>query len=126
MVNDSAERFNNAVMSTRNLQSVRDTRSVAATGRSDRKMEHIEIIDTACKQLLGDRRAKFAPTHHDRIMEKFEDSRLAGWPRRSCEAIFYPMTEGKPCEKFPFPSSKDLDALQTAAARIEEFEVESR
>ena len=95
-------------------------------GRSDRKMEHIEIIDTACKQALGDRWAKFAPTNHDRIMKKFEDSRLANWPRRSCEAIFYPMTEGKPCEKFPFPRSKDLEALQTAAARIEEFEVEAR
>lgn len=92
--------------------------------RSDRTFEHIQIIDTASQSLLHDRWAKFTPTHHYRITDNFEESRVALWPRRSCEAVFYPMTRGIPCERFPLPNSNDLRALQTAAARIAKFEIE--
>lgn len=72
----------------------------AWTGRSDRTFEHIEIIDIARQSLLHDRWSPFAPTNHYHVTRTFEQSRLSRWPRRSCESLLYPMTQGVPCEDF--------------------------
>ncbi|MDE3041740.1 MAG: hypothetical protein KGJ82_14365 [Nitrospirota bacterium] len=90
----------------------------AWTGRSDRKREHIEIIDIADQSFLYHHWSPFAPTHHYLFTRTFEQSRLARWPRRSCESLMYPMTEGVPCEDFPLPTTDSLAALQAFAAEI--------
>lgn len=94
----------------------------AWTGRSDRKVEHIEIIDIAQQSFLYDRWSPFTPTHHYLFTRAFEQSRLARWPRRSCESLMYPMTQGVPCEDFPLPTTDCLAALQAFAAKIARHE----
>ena len=91
-------------------------------GRSDRTFEHIEIIDIAQQSFLYDRWSAFTPTHHYRVASTFAKSRLARWPRRSCESLLYPMTEGMPCEDFPLPTTDSLSALKEFAAEIARHE----
>lgn len=90
--------------------------------RSDRTFEHIEIIDNAQQSFLHDRWSAFAPTDHYRVARAFEQSRLARWPRRSCESLLYPMIKGVPCEDFPLPTTDSLAALQEFAAQIAQHE----
>lgn len=90
--------------------------------RSERTFEHIEIIDTAGSSLLHDRWSPFTPTLHYQFTGSFDQSRIARWPRRSCEALFYPMTEGRPCEDFPLPSTDSIIELQKYAANIAKHE----
>jgi hypothetical protein len=85
---------------------------------NDRKMEHIEIIDTADKSTLHERWSKFTPTLHYTCQEIFNHSRLARWPRRSCESIFYPMAYGLVCEDFPLPVTDCLGELQHYALQL--------
>ena len=89
---------------------------------SDRKIEHVQIIDTACATTLHQRWATFTPSGHYRIARNFSESRIARWPRRTCESLIYPMTEGRPCEDFPLPETERLEFLQKEAARIATFE----
>jgi len=95
-----------------------DLLHAAWLNRSDRKFEHVEIIDTAPTSLLHDRWGRFTPTHHYHWISAFEDSRIANWPRRTCESIYHPMTRGIPCERFPLPATADLTSLQEFAARL--------
>lgn len=44
------------------------------------------------------------------------------WPRRSCEALFYSMTQGLPCGDFPFPTTNNLAELHDATREIACFE----
>ena len=90
----------------------------AWTGRSDRRFEHVEIIDIVDQSFLYDHWSPFAPSHHYLFTETFEQSRLARWPRRSCEALMYPMAEGVPCEDFPLLVTDSLVALQAFAKEI--------
>lgn len=94
----------------------------AWTSRSDRTFEHIEIIDIDSQSSLYDRWSPFAPTHHYRVTRTFEQSRLARWPRRSCESLIYPMAQGVPCEEFPVPTTDSLAELQAFAAEIARHE----
>ena len=95
---------------------------LAWLARSNRTLEHIEIIDLAQQSSLHGRWSAFAPTLHYRVETKFEQSRLARWPRRSCESLVYPMMEGMPCEDFPLPATDSLGALQEFAAQIARHE----
>ncbi|MCH7547086.1 MAG: hypothetical protein IID30_11870 [Planctomycetes bacterium] len=92
--------------------------------RSDRKMEHIEIIDIADHSYLHDCWSPFTPTFHYDIVRIFEQSRLARWPRRSGESIWFPMTQGIPCEDFPLPISDSLEELQAFVGEIARHEKE--
>jgi hypothetical protein len=94
----------------------------AWTTRSDRAFEHVEIIDSADHSLLYDRWSSFAPTGHYHVRRSFEESRLARWPRRSCESLVYPMMYGMPCEDFPLPTEDSLSGLQAFAATIARYE----
>jgi hypothetical protein len=80
--------------------------------KSDRKAEHIEIIDIGEKNSIYERWKPFTPTQHFKLITSFEGSRLFDWPRRTCEALFYPMTRGEPCEKFPLPKTEDLNLVR--------------
>ena len=89
---------------------------------NSRIMEHVEIIDTAGSSLLHERWSRFTPTLHYHVEKAFEQSRIARWPRRSCESLFYPMTEGIPCEDFPLPKTDSIGELQECAAGIARHE----
>ena len=52
----------------------------------DRKIEHIEILDTADPSLLYERWKQFSPTFHLEFRQYFNESWIAGWPRRSRES----------------------------------------
>ncbi|MGH7181282.1 MAG: hypothetical protein ACREJN_04805 [Nitrospiraceae bacterium] len=95
---------------------------LAWTGRSDRTLEHIEIIDIAQQSSLERSWLPFAPTNHYAFTSTFEQCRLARWPRRSCKSLVYPMTQGTPCEDFPLPTTDSLSALQMFAAKIARHE----
>lgn len=89
---------------------------------SSRTLEHIEIIDTADNNLLYERWKPFAPTGHIHIKKNLSESRLLLWPRRTCEALFAPMTRGEACEAFPLTSTDDLTELHTAIKEIAHYE----
>lgn len=94
----------------------------AWTSRSERTFEHIEIIDIADQSFLHDRWSPFTPTFHYRVKRTFEQSRLARWPRRSCESLWYPMSQGLPCEDFPLPTTDSLADLQAFVGEIARHE----
>jgi hypothetical protein len=87
-------------------------------GHSDRSLEHVEIIDIAQQSSIHERWSAFTPTRHCRVVRSFEQSRLARWPRRSPESLWYPMSQGIPCEDFPLPTIDSLAALQEFAAQL--------
>ena len=93
--------------------------------RSERTLEHVEIIDTAPRSSVHERWSAFTPTLHCRVVRSFEQSRLAHWPRRSHESLWYPMAQGIPCEDFPFPQTDSLATLQEFAAQLALHEVQA-
>lgn len=95
---------------------------LAWTAESDRTFEHIEIIDTAPRSILHDRWLPFTPTSHYHVKTTFEESRIARWPRRSCESLLYPMSQGIFCIEFPLPSTDSIADLQAYAAHIARYE----
>lgn len=90
--------------------------------RSTRTLEHIEIIDVAEESELTRRWREFSPTLHLNVRRSFHESRLSRWPRRSCESLLSPMTEGVPCEDFPLPCADDLGALRAYCQGIASHE----
>jgi hypothetical protein len=86
--------------------------------RSKRDLEHIEIIDIASQSELHARWSSFTPTLHYHAVTTFEQSRISRWPRRSCESLLFPATQGIPCEDFPLPTTDSLMELQSYALNI--------
>jgi len=91
-------------------------------GLNSRNAEHIEIIDTADPSQLFKRWRLFTPTGHYHLKKSFDKSRIARWPRRTCESLYYPMLEATPCEEFHIPRTTDLSALQKFMAEIAQYE----
>ncbi|WP_233581846.1 hypothetical protein [Legionella septentrionalis] len=89
---------------------------------SNRQFEHIEVIDIMSSTILAERWKEFTPTHHFSSISRFENSRIWDWPRRSSEALFYPMSQGMPCEKFPLIETNDLSELHSAIKEIVKHE----
>lgn len=89
---------------------------------SPRNMEHIEIIDVEKKDKLADKWSHFTPTNHYSLISTLNESRLLRWPRRSCEALFYPITKGIACEEFPLPLTDSLGELHKYIAEIAKYE----
>lgn len=90
--------------------------------RSNRQLEHIEIIDIDENAILERKWAPFTPTGHYQIYNNIKESRLWNWPRRSCESLLYPMRDGVPCEAFPLPETEDHKMLQTFITDISKHE----
>ena len=90
--------------------------------KSKREFEHIEIIDILCVDQIHKKWKNFSPTLHISSKNTFKESRLSRWPRRSCEALSYPMFEGLPCEDFPLPESDEIKDLQDYIKKISCFE----
>lgn len=94
----------------------------AWTDRSSREIEHVEIIDIAPQSLLYAKWHAFTPTAHYQVRASFDLSRIARWPRRSCESLIPPMTQGTPCEDFPLPTTSNLADLQAYIQQISRYE----
>ncbi len=91
--------------------------------KSPRKLEHIEIIDIEKKDILEERWSSFTPTYHYSLISNLKESRLLRWPRRSCEALYYPtMLTGMPCEDFPLTTTDNLEELHRYIAEIAKYE----
>jgi hypothetical protein len=99
-----------------------DLLKLAWLSENSRSFEHIEIIDIAPESRLAELWSPFTPTHHYRCVTAFQQSRIGLWPRRSGEAIFYPMSQGTPCEEFPFRSTDKIPELQAFAVEIARHE----
>jgi len=89
---------------------------------SDREAEPVEVIDILDSETINKRWKKFTPTLHLQIQSSFAQSFLGRYPRRSCEALYYPMTQGIPCEDFPLSSTDNLDQLQKEVQEIVQYE----
>ena len=121
-VADPAERFLRQIGAPDSDADAVELLNLAWFKQSERNFEHIEIIDTAPQTHLHDRWSAFTPTLHYHVMAEFEQCRIARWPRRSCESLFYPMTQGLPCEDFPLPSTDNIVELRAYAADIAQHE----
>lgn len=88
---------------------------------SERIFEHIEVIDITSPSILEERWEKLTPTHHCESRQEFKKSRIANWPRRSCESLS-PSIDGIPCDKFPLPETNVLSDIQAYAANIARYE----
>jgi hypothetical protein len=89
---------------------------------SERKFEHVEVIDILCADQLYEKWKEFTPTQHLSSEKTFKKSLLWRWPRRSCEAQFYPMSQGLPCDDFPIPTTNNLTELHSIIKKIACFE----
>lgn len=91
---------------------------------SVRQFEHVEVIDILCAGMLYAKWKEFTPTQHLASQKTFKNSRLWRWPRRSCESLIFPMTQGIPCEDFPLSKTENLDQLHREIQNISNYENE--
>lgn len=92
--------------------------------RSRREFEHMEVVDTAEGEVLERRWRRFTPTRHFRAFATFDQTSIARWPRRSCEAQLAAMSRGVPAANFPLFATTDLLSLQAEAAGIAAHEAQ--
>ena len=86
--------------------------------RSDRKFEHVEVVDIAPKDDLWTRWTEFTPTSHLHVVKSYEQSFVGRWPRRSQENVFRAMAYGLPSANSPLANVSDLTELQTEVGEI--------
>lgn len=103
----------------------------------DRLIDRVEIIDIAQPSTLHDKWADLAFHHHYDIISDFFESRLANYPRRSCEMLFHVGFHGgfvKPIAWVGSPPSKSaeqlsqlsLDEARASVANLRREEVRSQ
>lgn len=90
--------------------------------RSDRKMEHVEMIDIEPEAKLYGRWKEFTPTGHFHARKDRNDSWITRWPRRSREAVFDAMSAGIPRQIFPLSDTEDLIELQAEVREVAQWE----
>ena len=93
-------------------------------GRSDRKIEHIEIIDIASSSDLYKRWQDFTPTKHLTFRCGFEESWIRKYPRRSVKCLEVPIYHGEPAETFPLAESGNIQDIRRQILAIAEWETE--
>lgn len=89
---------------------------------SARQFEHVEVIDILSSDVLYEKWKEFTPTQHLASQKTFKNSRLWRWPRRTCESLIFPMTQGVPCEDFPLCKTENLDQLRKEIQNISNYE----
>ena len=80
--------------------------------RSDRKIEHIEVIDLKSHNFLYERWKPFLPTGHLKTRCNLDESWITMYPRRSVEALRQPVYFGRPSEQFSLTGSDVLHEVQ--------------
>ena len=94
----------------------------AWTRRSDRKIEHVEVVDVATSSVLYERWREFTPTGHLKPIGSIWDSWIMMHPRRSVEGLMQPVFYGEPSETFPLAKSERLDRVHEQIADIAAWE----
>ena len=93
-------------------------------GRSNRKIEHVEIIDVVSSSVLYDRWRSFTPTGHLKTTCSIWESWIMMHPRRSVESLMRPVYYGEPAETFPLVQCESLQGLHEQIVGIAELENE--
>ena len=76
--------------------------------RSDRKIEHVEVIDVVSSSVLYERWREFTPTGHLKPIRSIWESWISMHPRRSVESLMRPTYYGEPAGTFPLIQSERL------------------
>ena len=92
--------------------------------RSDRKIEHVEIVDVVSSSVLYERWRGFTPTGHLKPIRSIWDSWIMMHPRRSVEGLMRPVYYGEPSETFPLVQSESLHRVHEQILDIAEWEPE--
>ena len=99
-----------------------DLLKLAWTKRSKREFEHVEVVDIVSENILYERWSSFTPTLHLHPRQNFSESWIAGWPRRSREAVWFSMTKGSACQKFPLMATRNLFEIHQQVHEIAKWE----
>ena len=78
----------------------------------ERELEEIEIINIENRDRLYASWEPFIVRSHYRIYDKYFDSIMSNWPRRSCEKIWDQFAMLKLTDENPQPKGVDLKTLQ--------------
>ena len=92
--------------------------------RSDRRIEHVEIIDVVSSSVLFDRWSRFTPTGHLKPVRSIWDSWIMMHPRRSVESLMRPVYYGEPADTFPLVHSETLHRVHEQILDIAAWEPE--
>ena len=92
--------------------------------KSNRQLEHIEIIDKAKEAELYERWKIFTPTNHLNLKRCFNESWIAMYPRRSVEALMYSVYHGMPSEISPITDTEDLKNVRKQILEVIRWEQE--
>jgi len=93
--------------------------------RSDRRFEHMQVVDIMPADILHQRWSSFLPTGHLHTLTGMEASWLSLWPRRANQALLHSMKTGMPCHTFPLPQTNNLGDLQEYASAIAAHEAQT-
>lgn len=93
-------------------------------GRSDRKIEHVEVIDVVSSSVLHERWSGFTPTGHLKPIRSVWESWIMMHPRRSVESLMQPVLHGEPAENFPLVQSERLHRVHGQVLDIAAWELE--
>ena len=93
-------------------------------GRSNRKIEHVEIVDVVSSSVLYERWRGFTPTGHLKPIRSIWDSWIMMHPRRSVESLMRPVYYGEPAGTFPLVQSETLHRVHEQILDIAAWEPE--
>ena len=93
-------------------------------GRSDRKIEHVEIVDVVSSSVLYKRWRGFTPTGHLNPMCSIWDSWIMMHPRRSVESLMRPVYYGQPARIFRLVQSETLHRVHEQILDIAAWETD--
>ena len=93
-------------------------------GRSDRKIEHVEIVDVVSSSVLYERWRDFTPTGHLKPICSIWDSWIMMHPRRSVESLMRSVYCGEPSGTFPLVTSARLQRVHEQILDIAAWEGE--
>ena len=90
--------------------------------RSNRRIEHVEIVDVVLSSVLYDRWGEFTPTGHLKPIRSIWDSWIMMHPRRSVESLMRPVYYGEPTGTFALDRSETLHQVHEQILDIAEWE----
>lgn len=93
-------------------------------GRSDRKIEHVEIVDVVSNSVLSERWRYFSPTGHLKLICSIWESWIMMHPRRSVESLMRPVYYGEPAGAVPLIQSETLRGVHEQVRHIAQWETE--
>jgi hypothetical protein len=90
--------------------------------KEKRNMEEFEIIDIKSEEEVTKAWDSFIHTHHYLYSNNFYDSQIAHFPRRSIEALFERLLEGKALANHKLPLKADFATIRQHINKLVEIE----